>query len=82
MCNTQSSTKTFQGKVKQIIGSSLKDNNEGDSSLITNFESNWSSSHFAELYKQHGLTGGHAIMLDAGDESKSAAIEALKAFPG
>jgi len=34
------------------------------------------------LYKQDGLTGGHVIMLGADAASKSAAIEALHAYPG
>lgn len=71
----------FQGKVKQIVGSTLEDQ-KGHSSLVTNFESDKPAGHFAKLYKDDGLTGGHAIMLGADPLSKSAAIEALRAYPG
>lgn len=71
-----------KGKVKQIVGSTLDDKKEGDSSLVTNFESDKPAGHFAKLYKDDGLTGGHAIMLGADPLSKSAATEALRAYPG
>ena len=64
-----------EGKVKQIVGGTL-----GDSGLRTNFVSEKSAAWFAELYKRDGLTGGHVIMLGAGNES--AARAALAAFPG
>jgi len=63
-----------EGKVKQIVGGTL-----GDSGLRTNFVSEKSADWFAELYKRDGLTGGHVIMLGAGNES--AARAALGAFP-
>ena len=65
------------GKVKQIVGSSLSDNGAG---LKTNFETDRSSSWFAELYKKDGIKGGHVIMLGKGNES--AAKDALSAYPG
>ncbi|XP_077254073.1 1-(5-phosphoribosyl)-5-[(5-phosphoribosylamino)methylideneamino] imidazole-4-carboxamide isomerase HISN3, chloroplastic-like isoform X2 [Tasmannia lanceolata] len=71
-----------KGKVKQIVGSTLRDSNEGGSTLITNFESDKSPAEFADLYKQDGLTGGHVIMLGADPLSASAAIAALRAYPG
>lgn len=61
------------GEVKQIVGGTLS------SQLTTNHVSPFPSTHFAELYKQHDLKGGHVIMLGPGNES--AAEEALKAFP-
>jgi phosphoribosylformimino-5-aminoimidazole carboxamide ribotide isomerase len=64
-----------EGKVKQIVGGTL-----GDSGLRTNFVSDKSAAWFAELYKRDGLTGGHVIMLGAGNEN--AARSALAAFPG
>ncbi|KAL6575007.1 Phosphoribosylformimino-5-aminoimidazole carboxamide ribotide isomerase [Orobanche minor] len=71
-----------KGKVKQIVGSTLTDSKEEDSSLITNYESDKSAAEYAQLYKDDGLSGGHVIMLGADSLSKSAAIEALHAYPG
>src|SRR5271169_757842 len=64
-----------EGKVKQIVGGTL-----GDSGLQTNFVSEKPASWFAELYKRDGLTGGHVIMLGAGNENE--ARSALAVFPG
>jgi phosphoribosylformimino-5-aminoimidazole carboxamide ribotide isomerase len=66
-----------EGKVKQIVGSTLKD--QGDAPR-ENFVSEHSSAWFAELYHKDGLNGGHVIMLGPGNEE--AAREALAAFPG
>jgi len=65
------------GKVKQIVGSSLSDSGNG---LKTNFESEHDAAYYAGLYKADGLTGGHVIMLGTGNEL--AAKSALKAYPG
>jgi phosphoribosylformimino-5-aminoimidazole carboxamide ribotide isomerase len=65
------------GKVKQIVGSTLKD--QGDAPR-ENFVSEHTSAWFAELYRNDGLNGGHVIMLGPGNEE--AAREALAAFPG
>ena len=65
------------GKVKQIVGSSLSDSGAG---LKTNFETDQSPAKFAELYKRDGIKGGHVIMLGKGNES--AAKDALSAYPG
>lgn len=65
------------GRVKQIVGSSLSDEHQQD--LKTNFASDKPSSYYAEMYKQDGLTDGHVIMLGPGNED--AAIESLRAFP-
>ena len=65
------------GKVKQIVGSTLDDKAQR---LITNFESDLAPSWYAGLYKKDQLSGGHVIMLGAGN--KEAAIDALKAYPG
>lgn len=66
-----------EGKVKQIVGGSWKDNGSG---VKTNFVSERPASWFAELYKRDGLKGGHIIMLGPGNES--AAKSALSAYPG
>ncbi|MEN8199895.1 MAG: phosphoribosylformimino-5-aminoimidazole carboxamide ribotide isomerase [Thermodesulfobacteriota bacterium] len=66
------------GKVKQIVGSSLNDD-EPDS-LQTNFTAEHPSSWFAELYRRDNLTGGHIIKLGPGNDR--AAAEALEAWPG
>jgi phosphoribosylformimino-5-aminoimidazole carboxamide ribotide isomerase len=64
------------GKVKQIVGSSLRDG------LLphTNFETDLPPSHFARLYQRDALPGGHVILLGKGNEE--AAYDALEAFPG
>ncbi|PON83087.1 Bifunctional 3-hexulose-6-phosphate synthase/demethylmenaquinone methyltransferase [Trema orientale] len=71
-----------KGRVKQIVGSTLRDSKEDGSSLVTNFESDKSAAEYANLYKEDGLTGGHVIMLGADPLSNAAAIEALHAYPG
>ena len=65
------------GKVKQIVGSSLNDSGAG---LKTNFETDRSPAWFAELYKKDGIKGGHVIMLGKGNVE--AAKAALAAYPG
>jgi phosphoribosylformimino-5-aminoimidazole carboxamide ribotide isomerase len=65
-----------EGKVKQIVGGTLG----APENLRTNFISEKPAAWFAELYKRDGLTGGHVIMLGAGNESE--ARSALAAFPG
>lgn len=67
-----------QGKVKQIIGSTLSDGD--NASLTVNFASPHPPSHYASMYRQDGLEGGHVIMLGSGSES--AAKEALQTWPG
>ncbi|KAL5710273.1 1-(5-phosphoribosyl)-5[(5-phosphoribosylamino)methylideneamino]imidazole-4-carboxamidisomerase [Ranunculus cassubicifolius] len=71
-----------KGKVKQIVGSTLQDLKDGGSDPVTNFESDKSASEFADLYRKEGLTGGHVIMLGADSGSRSAATDALHAYPG
>jgi len=74
-----------EGKVKQIVGGSLKDDSAADPlenppKLIENFVSPDSAAHFARLYAKDNLRGGHVIKLGAGNDE--AAREALDAFPG
>ena len=72
------------GKVKQIVGSSLQDRG----SLATeNFVSEQDAAFYADLYKRQGITGGHIILLNPqGSEyyeaTKQQAIDALNAYPG
>ena len=71
------------GKVKQIIGSSLKD--EGDNAL-ENFASDKSAAFYARMYREMGLSGGHIILLNPAESpfyqgSKDLALEALRATP-
>jgi len=66
-----------EGKVKQIVGGSLKDD---AAALRTNFVTEKPARWFAELYRRDGLRGGHVIQLGAGNEA--AAREALVAYPG
>ncbi len=65
------------GKVKQIVGSTLQDSGEAPA---TNFVSAHSPGYYARLYRDLQLPGGHVIQLGKGNES--AAREALAAWPG
>ena len=72
------------GKVKQIVGKSLRD--EGDFAA-ENFVSERSAADFARLYETYGLRGGHVILLNAKDSdyyeaTKKQALAALLAYPG
>ena len=72
------------GKVKQIVGGSLKD--EGDW-VRENFVSAQDAAFYARLYQKHGLEGGHIILLNAPDspyydKTRRQALEALSAYPG
>lgn len=72
------------GKVKQIVGGSLKDQNN---QAAENFVSEQTADFFAELYRGRGLYGGHVILLNPeGSEyyqrTKQQALSALSAFPG
>lgn len=49
------------GRVKQIVGGSLKD--EGDEAKV-NFASAENADYYAELYRRDGLKGGHIILLN------------------
>ena len=65
------------GRVKQIVGSSLSDSGAG---LKTNFETDRSPAWFAQLDKKAAAPGGHVIML--GKVHVDAAKAALAAYPG
>lgn len=66
------------GKVKQIVGSTLSD--AEPAALRTNFISEYTASYYAAMYKRDNLYGGHVIMLGPGNQN--AAREAFQAFPG
>lgn len=72
------------GKVKQIVGGSLKDqNNEAKE----NFVAEQDAAFFARLYRDAGLRGGHIILLNAADSeyyksTKQQALSALREYPG
>lgn len=72
------------GKVKQIVGSSLRDQNDW---AAENYVAEQDAFFFAELYKELGLTGGHIIMLNPAsspyyEETKRQAVKALNTYPG
>ncbi|CAG7632948.1 Imidazole glycerol phosphate synthase subunit HisF [Paenibacillus solanacearum] len=66
-----------QGKVKQIVGETLSDN---DQAVVENFVSEHSPAYYASTFKRDALSGGHVIMLGGGNEA--AALEALQEYPG
>lgn len=71
------------GKVKQIVGGSLRDQKDHASE---NFVSEMDASFYAKLYEKHDIKGGHVILLNAADspyyeETKKQALLALSSFP-
>lgn len=72
------------GKVKQIVGSSLKDTG---SQALENFVSEQDGAFYARLYQKYGLDGGHVILLNPAsseyyESTKKQALSALAAWPG
>lgn len=72
------------GKVKQIVGGSLRD--RGDQAK-ENFVAEEGADYFARLYQKDGLKGGHIIILNKSDSpyfeaSKAQAKAALDVYPG
>ena len=72
------------GKVKQIVGGSLKD--RGDIAR-ENFVSEQDAAFYAEMYRDAGLKGGHIILLNPAEssffeETKRQAMRALQSYPG
>ena len=72
------------GKVKQIVGGSLKD--QGDRAA-ENFVSEMDGAYYADFYKKDGLKGGHIILLNPAsspyyEATKQQALLALGAYPG
>ena len=72
------------GQVKQIVGGSLKDDqNQAKENYTSNKEAAW----FANLYKKDNLKGGHVILLNSKDSeffqaTKNQGIAALQSYPG
>lgn len=71
------------GKVKQIVGGSLKD--AGDEAK-ENFVSVQDAAFYASLYKKSGLSGGHVILLNSVDSpyyeaTRQQAFLALRTYP-
>lgn len=72
------------GRVKQIVGGSLEDENDG---AAENFVADKDAAFYARMYRREGLSGGHVILLnhrDSGyyEETKHQALSALSAWPG
>lgn len=72
------------GKVKQIVGGSLKD---AGNMAEENFVSKQDAAFYASLYKKENIRGGHIILLNAKDSeyyeaTKEQAMKALAAYPG
>ncbi|MBP3876808.1 MAG: phosphoribosylformimino-5-aminoimidazole carboxamide ribotide isomerase [Lachnospiraceae bacterium] len=72
------------GRVKQIVGNSLRD--EGDTA-VENFVAERSAASFAEQFRRDGLPGGHVVVLNQifspyYAASRAEALSALEAFPG
>ncbi|MBO5259736.1 MAG: phosphoribosylformimino-5-aminoimidazole carboxamide ribotide isomerase [Agathobacter sp.] len=72
------------GKVKQIVGSSLRDLGN---QATENFVSEQDGAFYAHLYKEAGISGGHIILLNSVDSefyeaTKAQALLALQEYPG
>ena len=72
------------GKVKQIVGGSLKDKGNCASE---NFVSEQDSRFYADMYRRSGIKGGHIRLLNSADSeyyeaTKSQALLALGEYPG
>lgn len=72
------------GRVKQIVGSSLRD--QGDTAR-ENFVSQQDGAFYARLYKEQNICGGHIILLNSVEseyyeETRKQALLALKEYPG
>ncbi len=71
------------GKVKQIVGGSLKD---AGNQAVENFVSTQDAAFYANLYKKEGIRGGHIILLNAKDSefyeaTRAQALLALQEYP-
>lgn len=74
------------GKVKQIVGASLRDGVGDVPGALENFVSEKSAADYARLYQKYDLSGGHVILLNGRDsdfyeETKRQALLALAAYP-
>lgn len=71
------------GKVKQIVGGTLKDEMDQASE---NFVSEQDGAYYANFYKKDGIKGGHIILLNPSsspyyEATREQALSALKAYP-
>ncbi len=72
------------GKVKQIVGSTLRDEND---EAQENFVSARDAAFYSSMYQKDGLAGGHIIMLNPSsspyfEATRQQALQALAAYPG
>ena len=72
------------GKVKQIVGGSLKDRGNA---AAENFVADRDAAYYAKLYREEGIRGGHVILLNPAESeyyeaTKAQALGALAAYPG
>uniref|UniRef100_F0W9E8 1-(5-phosphoribosyl)-5-[(5-phosphoribosylamino)methylideneamino]imidazole-4-carboxamideisomerase n=1 Tax=Albugo laibachii Nc14 TaxID=890382 RepID=F0W9E8_9STRA len=67
------------GEVKQIVGSTLEDNDSA--SIVTNFTSKLNAETYARMYAKDHLYGGHVIMLGNDVATRLEAKKALQAYP-
>ena len=70
------------GKVKQIVGGSLRDEMD---QAEENFVAEQDAAFYAGLYRSYGIRGGHVILLNAADSpyyegTKAQALSALGAY--
>ena len=71
------------GKVKQIVGSSL---NDVGNQAVENYVSQQDAAFYAKMYRRDGIKGGHIILLNAVDSeyfeaTRQQAMAALQAYP-
>ena len=72
------------GKVKQIVGSSLRDaGDKADTNFVSDKDAGW----YANLYRRDQITGAHVIMLNSPDSeyrdaTEAETMKALAAYPG
>lgn len=72
------------GKVKQIVGGSLKD---AGNQAQENFVSEQDAAFYANFYKKDGIKGGHIILLNKEgseyfEQTRQQAMLALRTYPG
>ena len=72
------------GRVKQIVGGSLKDK---DNQAEENFVSKMDGAFYANMYKKAGIRGGHIILLNPVtseyyEATRAQALLALHSYPG
>lgn len=72
------------GKVKQIVGSSLRDE---DDAALENFVAEVDAAFYADMYRRKNIKNGHVILLNHPDSefyeaTKNQALAALEAYRG